>query len=68
MTRSSDVRPHWSTAIRDYDCLSVRDGVLHIEGVNTVDLADEYGTPLFVFSEAQIRQNLRRFREAFSKG
>ena len=68
MTRSSDTRPHWSAAMRDYDCLSVRNGVLHIEGVSTVDLAEQFGTPLFVFSEAQIRENLRRFREAFAKG
>ena len=68
MTRSAESRPHWSAAMRDFDCLSVRDGVLHIEGVSTVDLAERFGTPLFAFSEAQIRENLRRFREAFSKG
>ena len=68
MTRSAETRPHWSAAMRDFDCLSVRDGVLHIEGVSTVDLAERFGTPLFVFSEAQIRENLRRFREAFAKG
>ena len=54
--------------MRDFDCLSVRDDALHIEGVNTLDLAERFGTPLFVFSEAQLRQNLRRFREAFAKG
>jgi len=67
MTRSSDTRPHWSATMRDYDCLSVRNGVLHIEGASTVDLAEQFGTPLFVFSEAQIRENLRRFREAFAE-
>ncbi len=68
MIRSAESRPHWSAAMRDFDCLSVRDGVLHIEGVSTVDLSERFGTPLFAFSEAQIRENLRRFREAFSKG
>ena len=53
--------------MRDFDCLSVRDDALHIEGVNTLDLAERFGTPLFVFSETQIKQNLRRFREAFAK-
>ena len=24
--------PHWSAARRDFDCLSVRNGVLHVEG------------------------------------
>ena len=68
MSNSSATRSHWAAAQRDYDCLSVRNGVLHIEGVSTLDLSDEYGTPLFVFSEAQLRENLRRFREAFQKG
>ncbi len=67
MTRPSEPRPHWSAAMRDFDCLSVRDDALHIEGVNTLDLAERFGTPLFVFSEAQIKENLRRFREAFAK-
>ncbi len=53
--------------MRDGDCLSVRNGVLHIEDANTLDLAREFGTPLFVFSEAQLKANLRRFREAFSE-
>lgn len=60
--------PHWSAARRDFDCLSVRNGVLHVEGMSTLDLADRFGTPLFVFSEAQLRENLRRFREAFAAG
>ena len=55
MTRLSDTRPHWSASMRDYDCLSVRSGVLRIESVSTVDLAEQLGTPLFVSSESQIR-------------
>jgi diaminopimelate decarboxylase len=41
------------------------DGVLWIEGGAAPDLAEEYGTPLYVTSEAQIRANVRRLREAF---
>ena len=59
-------RSHWAAAQRDVDCLSVRDGVLHVEGVSTLDLAERFGTPLFVFSTAQIRENLRRFQDAFA--
>jgi diaminopimelate decarboxylase len=59
---------HWAAAERDVDCLSVRDGVLHIEGVSAPDLAERFGTPLFVFSSAQIRENLRRFHDAFAGG
>ncbi|MDH3303485.1 MAG: hypothetical protein OES24_23520 [Acidimicrobiia bacterium] len=64
----TDIRRHWAGAERDIDCLSVRNGVLHIEEMNTLDLAARFGTPLFVFSTAQIRQNLRRFHEAFANG
>lgn len=41
------------------------DGVLWIEGRAAAELAEEYGTPLYVTSEAQIRANVRRLRTAF---
>ena len=40
-------------------------GVLWIEGKAAPELAEEYGTPLYVTSEAQIRANVRRLRAAF---
>lgn len=40
-------------------------GVLHIDGVNAVHLAERYGTPLFVFSEARIRHNAEEIQNAF---
>jgi diaminopimelate decarboxylase len=39
--------------------------VLRIEGRAAPELAAEYGTPLYVTSEAQIRANVRRLRDAF---
>lgn len=42
--------------------LDVRDGSLHINGVSAIDLANEYGTPLFVFSEARIKHNIARLQ------
>ena len=42
-------------------------GVLHIEGVSTTELAEQYGTPLFVFSENTLRDNFRTIREAFER-
>ena len=39
--------------------------MLWIEGRAAPELAEEYGTPLYVTSEAQIRANVRRMREAF---
>jgi len=44
--------------------LDVRDKQLHIDGVNAVELAREYGTPLFVFSETRIRRNIARLQKA----
>jgi len=41
------------------------DGLLWIEGRTADELAQAYGTPLYVTSEAQIRANVRRLREAF---
>ncbi len=45
--------------------LEVRDGHLCIGGVDTVGLAKEYGTPLYVTSEDRLRENYRRFAKAF---
>lgn len=42
--------------------LEVRDQRLHISGVDAVELARNYGTPLFVYSEARIRQNINRLK------
>ena len=39
--------------------------MLWIEGRAAPELAEEYGTPLYVTSEAQIRANVRRLRDAF---
>jgi diaminopimelate decarboxylase len=50
------------------DCLSVRDGHLFIEEADTTALVERFGSPLFVFSEAQLRDNYRRFRDAFARG
>src|SRR5687767_12351458 len=46
--------------------LEVRDNKLHIDGVDAVDLAREYGTPLFVYSESRIRHNIERLRKSAS--
>ena len=37
----------------------------HIEGVAVNDLIKKYGSPLFVISERQIRENIRKARKAF---
>jgi diaminopimelate decarboxylase len=41
------------------------EGSLEFGGVSAVDLAREYGTPLYVFDEETLRNRARRIRDAF---
>ncbi|MFH0713118.1 MAG: diaminopimelate decarboxylase [Candidatus Micrarchaeota archaeon] len=47
--------------------LENRNGTLYFDECNTVELAEKYGTPLYVMSETQLRSNYRRLRDAFVK-
>jgi diaminopimelate decarboxylase len=42
------------------------DGHLAIGGCDAVDLAKEFGTPLYVFDEEELRATCREYREAFA--
>ncbi|MBO8137913.1 MAG: diaminopimelate decarboxylase [Desulfotomaculum sp.] len=42
-------------------------GHLEIGGCDTVKLAEEYGTPLYVLDEEHFRNNCRKFYQAFTK-
>lgn len=44
-----------------------RSGILHAEEVSAVDLAETYGTPLYVYSRGYLRHQFRRVREAFAE-
>jgi D-ornithine/D-lysine decarboxylase len=44
--------------------LEERGGHLTVDGVDTVELAREYGTPLYLFSEKRIAANTRNLRRA----
>ena len=44
------------------------DGEVAIAGVTVTDLAAEYGTPLFVYDEAHLRERCRQAVEAFGPG
>jgi len=49
------------------DSLSVNDDDdLLIEGMSATQLLQQFGSPLYVFSEATLRENYRRIRRAFS--
>ncbi|MBY6197358.1 diaminopimelate decarboxylase family protein [Vibrio hangzhouensis] len=47
------------------DSLSIRNGRLFIEDCDAAELAQNFGTPLFVVSETHLRNNLRRYKAAF---
>ncbi len=48
--------------------LVTRDGHLHVGGVDLLDLAQEYGTPLFVYDEAHLRTRCREAVVAWGDG
>src|SRR6202012_3353471 len=43
-----------------------RDGVLHAEGVDLVDLAEAVGTPFYCYSTATIERHYKAFAGAFA--
>lgn len=45
--------------------MEIKDNTLYIGGVNTVDLARKYDTPLYVFDEELIRNNCREYSKYF---
>lgn len=47
--------------------LSMRGEHLFIEDCDTVALAEQFGTPLYVVSEAQLRHNVRRWQTTFEE-
>lgn len=49
------------------DYIKYENTELMIDEVSAIELIKEYGTPLFVISEKQVRQNYNRLRNAFSR-
>src|ERR1044071_10507280 len=44
--------------------LEVRDDHLTVNGVDSIELVKEFNSPLFVFSEGRIRDNIARLQRA----
>ena len=42
-------------------------GHLHMDGVDLIDVAKQYGTPAYVMSESQLRENCREFTTAMKR-
>lgn len=54
---------------RDLICenLSVSDeGVLHFAGISTAQLAEKYGTPLYLMDEDRIRNRMQTYKKGMS--
>lgn len=45
--------------------MEIKNNALHIGGISTVDLAKEFGTPLYVIDEELIRSQCRRYYKSF---
>jgi diaminopimelate decarboxylase len=66
---SAEPRPHHApVAAPAPDVLSIRDGRLFVEDLDANALVDRFGSPIFVFSETQLRNNVRRIRAALAQG
>jgi diaminopimelate decarboxylase len=50
----------------DFDLKTNEKGNLTIGGVDAVELADQYKTPLYVIDEERIKDNYKRIYNAFS--
>jgi diaminopimelate decarboxylase len=48
------------------DLFDYRDGALRCEGVSVADIADEVGTPVYVYSQGTALEHFRRLRSAFT--
>src|SRR5580704_1118005 len=46
-------------------CLHYQNDVLHIENVSLQSIAEEFGTPCYVYSRAAIEKNWKTFNDAF---
>ena len=42
--------------------MEIRNGQIYIGGVSVKELADQYGTPTYVYDEEKIRSNFRKSR------
>ena len=47
------------------DNIAVKNGVLHFAGQNTVELANKYGTPVYLLDEDKIREKCRNYKKVF---
>ena len=49
------------------DNISVKDGKLYFAGYSVPELAEKYGTPLYLLDESKIRENMRLYIDAMNR-
>ncbi len=59
------IRPLTSGLMNKFGSRSEYLPVTHIDGASVKDMLKEFGSPLFVFSERQVRENMRNAKRAF---
>lgn len=52
--------------MRLFGSMKIENNMLYIGNINIIDIAKQYGTPLYVLDEGLIRENCRRFKESFT--
>ncbi len=50
-----------------YSSFDIKDGHLYFAGADTIKLAKEYGTPLYLFDEVGIRTAMREYKKSIDK-
>lgn len=76
LVQHKPLKPEWLEPPADLNALrpglwprnagQTGEGVLHIGGITVAELAQQYGTPLYLFDEDDFRAQCARFRTAFA--
>ena len=51
---------------REYTC--TKDGKLYFDGCDCVSLAEEFGTPVYVYSQSILKDRIRELKQSFTDG
>jgi diaminopimelate decarboxylase len=65
--RTTDARPVTGSAVYPIGTAVNERGHLEVGGCDLVELAREFGTPAYVYSEGDLRARARSYREAFAR-
>jgi hypothetical protein len=67
-TNQAAINKHSAVLGPEPDMVSIRDGRLVVDDVAAGELIERFGSPLFVYSETQLRANVRRIAAAMAAG